>query len=232
MASLYSDDEIKLIGQWLRDGLSASGIAGRLSIRRGRVVSRHAIIGIVARNKVLAGIGFERKAGRPRSNMSAAAKTARPRGSARIPDQARRVALAPTFQSQAKASEDNGRTSGAAAPVMGEASRAHGPDRAGGTTPPISRDGVERHAPVSFLDAIERHLCLFFADEPMAPAGPDMPVCGAPRQTFSRKPYCEACLRREAPAEGRKVDRPSGLLARPAGGPDRAAVGAAREAIR
>lgn len=34
----------------------------------------------------------------------------------------------------------------------------------------------------------------------------------------------------KGPAEGRKVDRPSGVVARPAGGPDRAAVGAAREA--
>lgn len=259
----YTDHEIALIGRWLREGLSATGIAGRLSVARGREVSRNAIIGIVLRNKVLNGIGFARG---PRARKAGI----------RVPaPNVRRTALARASQSRAKASEDNGRISATScAPVTGEASRAHGPDRAGGTTPPISRDGVERHAPisperataqrenvpsqhefrpgstspgneqecdtlgvttgetVSFLDAMNRGLCLFFADEPMDPAGPDMPVCGAPRQIWSRKPYCEACLRREAPAEGRKPDRASAAVGRPAGGPASLANGAVREAVR
>jgi N6-adenosine-specific RNA methylase IME4 len=52
---------------------------------------------------------------------------------------------------EAKASKDNGVTGPAievpADSMTGEVSRAHGPDHAGGTPPPIRRDGVERHAP-------------------------------------------------------------------------------------
>lgn len=59
-------------------------------------------------------------------------------------------------RSRAKASEDNGRTTGGAGPVAGEASRAHGPDHAGGTPPPIRRDGVERHAPILPETATEK----------------------------------------------------------------------------
>lgn len=35
--------------------------------------------------------------------------------------------------------------------------------------------------PISFLQAIDEERCLWFAGEPFGPNGPDMPVCGAPR---------------------------------------------------
>lgn len=71
----YTDQEISAIGQWLRDGLSASKVAEKLSIARRREVSRNAIIGIVKRNKALREIGFTRKAGeqRPGDNPRRAA---------------------------------------------------------------------------------------------------------------------------------------------------------------
>lgn len=195
--SSYTTADIDRIAVLLREGYSASQIATCLPER-----SRNSIIGIVHRNKVLKAIGFA-NASASRA-ASAAAQPGAPAGRRKSADgrSAYKAPWKPHRQDpRAKASEDNGRTSAAkGAPMAGEASRAHGPDRAGGTTPPISRDSVERHAPISFLDAVNGGLCLFFADDPMAPAGPAMPVCGAERQTWSRKPYCAGCLDRERAA--------------------------------
>ncbi|QPC91880.1 GcrA cell cycle regulator [Mesorhizobium sp. INR15] len=54
----YIDSELQAIASWLKDGLSASGIAAEFSALRGSPVSRNAIIGIVHRNAMLAAIGF------------------------------------------------------------------------------------------------------------------------------------------------------------------------------
>lgn len=210
MNAAYTKAEIDRIATMLRDGLSASQISSIMTDR-----SRNSIIGIVHRNKVLKAIGFANAS----ASRAASAAAQHPGSSQRSRPVLERTAPAGRRKSadgrsaykapwkphrqnpRAKASEDNGRTSAAeGAPMAGEASRAHGPDRAGGTTPSISRDSVERHAPIPFLDAVNGGLCLFFADDPMAPAGPDMPVCGAARQTWSRKPYCAGCLDRERAA--------------------------------
>lgn len=71
--SSYTDTELHEIAIWLKDGLSASKIATRLSALRGSPVSRNAIIGIVDRNPALKTIGFAnpkggRSGGRPRKN--------------------------------------------------------------------------------------------------------------------------------------------------------------------
>ena len=50
MAAAYTDKEIDEIAAWLKEGLSASRIAGCFSALRGSPVSRNAIIGIVHRN--------------------------------------------------------------------------------------------------------------------------------------------------------------------------------------
>nr|WP_295465249.1 GcrA family cell cycle regulator [Mesorhizobium sp.] len=156
----YSEQEIALIGRWLREGLSASGIAGRLSVARNRPVSRNAIIGIVQRNKVLAAIGFERKANRSvATSRGRVPRPSKPKIEARSAPQASPAALPVTV----------------AAPA-----------------------GPSPTSPMTFLAAITASRCLFFADAPMDPAGPDMPVCGCERQTHTRKPYCEYHLRREA----------------------------------
>ncbi|WP_245433096.1 hypothetical protein [Mesorhizobium sp. WSM3866] len=58
MAAAYTEKEIDEIAAWLKEGLSASRIAGRFSALRGSPVSRNAIIGIVHRNAGLRAIGF------------------------------------------------------------------------------------------------------------------------------------------------------------------------------
>lgn len=73
MAAAYTEKEIEEIAAWLREGLSASRIAGRFSALRGGPVSRNAIIGIVHRNAGLSAIGFAnpkggRAGGRPRKH--------------------------------------------------------------------------------------------------------------------------------------------------------------------
>ncbi|WP_027165822.1 GcrA cell cycle regulator [Mesorhizobium sp. WSM3224] len=73
MAAAYTEKEIDEIAAWLKEGLSASRIAGRFSALRGSLVSRNAIIGIVHRNAGLRAIGFAnpkggRAGGRPRKH--------------------------------------------------------------------------------------------------------------------------------------------------------------------
>lgn len=46
MAAAYTEKEIDEIAAWLKEGLSASRIAGRFSALRGAPVSRNAIIGM------------------------------------------------------------------------------------------------------------------------------------------------------------------------------------------
>lgn len=65
MVSAYSTQEIEAIAGWLREHLSATEIANKLAVERRCPVSRNAIIGIVHRNKRLAGIGFSGSSGRP-----------------------------------------------------------------------------------------------------------------------------------------------------------------------
>ncbi|MER9411631.1 GcrA cell cycle regulator [Mesorhizobium sp. M0589] len=72
----YTETELQEIAVWLRDGLSATGIAVRFTALRGSPVSRNAIIGIVHRNSALKTIGFAnprggRSGGRPRKNATA-----------------------------------------------------------------------------------------------------------------------------------------------------------------
>ena len=85
MPAAYTEKEIDEIAAWLKEGLSASRIAGRVSALRGSPVSRNAIIGIVHRNAGLSAIGFAnpkggRAGGRPRKN----ARTLPQRGRGRI----------------------------------------------------------------------------------------------------------------------------------------------------
>ncbi|WP_217578142.1 GcrA cell cycle regulator [Mesorhizobium sp. GbtcB19] len=73
MAAAYTEKEIDEIAALLKEGLSASRIAGRFSALRGAPVSRNAIIGIVHRNAGLRAIGFAnpkggRAGGRPRKH--------------------------------------------------------------------------------------------------------------------------------------------------------------------
>ncbi|TPI55859.1 GcrA cell cycle regulator [Mesorhizobium sp. B3-1-7] len=86
MAAAYTQKEIDEIATWLKEGLSASRIAGRFSALRGAPVSRNAIIGIVHRNAGLSAIGFAnpkggRAGGRPRKH---AARPDRPGRRARV----------------------------------------------------------------------------------------------------------------------------------------------------
>ncbi|MFK0691763.1 GcrA cell cycle regulator [Mesorhizobium sp. IMUNJ 23033] len=94
MAAAYTDTELNAIALWLKDGLSATGIALRFSALRGSPVSRNAIIGIVHRNTGLRAIGFAnpkggRASGRPRRNAAKPAAGGRAAGQARPSGQAR-----------------------------------------------------------------------------------------------------------------------------------------------
>lgn len=170
--SSYSDAEIAAIGGWLREGFSASQIAGAFAWRFRRHVSRSAIIGLVTRNKALAAIGF---AGRPRGGDKAGWQ--------------------PSTLRRGRVGTDAARsrpTEGAADAAL----KSPPPSRpAGATPPPAARvaDGRQDDsrlptadsrlpsAPISFLEAMFADRCLFFAGDRMAPAGPDMAVCGAAR---------------------------------------------------
>lgn len=67
--------------------------------------------------------------------------------------------------------------------------------------PPISTDHALALIPMSFLEAIDRDRCLYFADDAMAPAGPDMPVCGAGRaHAPPQTRYCRRHLRSQVAA--------------------------------
>ena len=82
MPAAYTQKEIDEIAAWLKEGLSASRIAGRFSALRGTEVSRNAIIGIVHRNAGLSAIGFAnpkggRAGGRPRKDARIAPRRKR-----------------------------------------------------------------------------------------------------------------------------------------------------------
>lgn len=55
------------------------------------------------------------------------------------------------------------------------------PQSAAPVLPPIPAGRAICVPPMSFLEAVERGRCLFFACDPFDPDGPDMPVCGAER---------------------------------------------------
>ncbi|OHV69351.1 hypothetical protein LCM4577_22410 [Mesorhizobium sp. LCM 4577] len=79
MAAAYTEKEIDEIAALLKEGLSASRIAGRFSALRGAPVSRNAIIGIVHRNAGLSAIGFANpKGGRAGGRPTKAARPNRP----------------------------------------------------------------------------------------------------------------------------------------------------------
>ncbi len=82
MAAAYTEKEIDEIAALLKEGLSASRIAGYFSALRGSPVSRNAIIGIVHRNAGLSAIGFAnpkggRAGGRPRKHAARPDRTGR-----------------------------------------------------------------------------------------------------------------------------------------------------------
>ncbi|MFA6155587.1 GcrA family cell cycle regulator [Mesorhizobium sp.] len=72
----YTDVELQEIARWLKEGLSASRIAAKVSALRGGPVSRNAIIGIVHRNAMLGAIGFANGRAVPAVAMRAASERA------------------------------------------------------------------------------------------------------------------------------------------------------------
>ena len=66
---------------------------------------------------------------------------------------------------------------------------------------PIAADHALVLPPTTFLDAINRDRCLYFAGDPMSPAAPDMPVCGAERaHNLRHTRYCRRHLAAQAQA--------------------------------
>lgn len=71
----YTTSEIDSIAGWLKEGLTASQIATRLTAARGTPVTRNAIIGVVHRRAALKAIGFAnskggRSGGRPKKDTA------------------------------------------------------------------------------------------------------------------------------------------------------------------
>lgn len=70
--------------------------------------------------------------------------------------------------------------------------------------------------PMPFLQAIDEERCLWFAGEPFGPNGPDMPVCGAPRDRAASvtNRYCP-CHRQMQAGPGTRGERAApGTLAK------------------
>lgn len=177
----YDAEEMEAVAGWLREGLSASQISDRFTIRFDRYKSRNAIIGLVHRTKALADIGFERQAVGQKGPRKPRAE--RP---------ARKV------RGKFAWGSDFGKAANAAAPVdrlFADVAAAAQPARQEIAVPPIG-----------FLDAIMQDRCLFFAGDPHSPPGPGMPVCGAERAAGEAETrYCRKhmvrSIGRGSPAE-------------------------------
>lgn len=179
----WTTAELKVLKLRANEGLSASQIAAYLPGK-----SRNAVIGMLRRGKGRYG---DLK-GQPKNHaIGRATPTATPAPVVLKPKPERDFTghRAAQKNSVAKASEDNGRTSARGAPMAGEASRLDAgrtasatseiKDATAGETAPVSN--LPAALPITFLDAVVRHRCLYFAGDWYGADGPDMPVCGAER---------------------------------------------------
>ncbi len=67
--------------------------------------------------------------------------------------------------------------------------------------PALSSSTAVARVPMPFLEAVERGRCLYFAGDPYAPSGPDMPVCGDRRADVAATRYCAIHLVRRRAQE-------------------------------
>lgn len=181
--SPYTEAEIAAIGGWLADGLSATQIAAAFGARFRRHVSRNAIIGIVSRNRRLSAIGF---AGKPRGGRKAGWQPSTPRRGESGRAAAKTARPSATREAGGGgAGRDGGAGAASKDPLSASPRPAPLPTMGGGAD---GRQVLLRPAPlppaspaITFLEAMFSDRCLFFVDRWDAPAGPDMPVCGAAR---------------------------------------------------
>lgn len=157
------DAQLKVLAD---EGLSASQIAARL----GR--SRSSVIGRVFRLKgevVLRGQSFRDRPKQQASSERAARPPRRVRPHSSPPGAPRPVTA---------------RTAGKppVAPPAGAASSPAAPALPSALSPVLR--------PMPFLEAVEKNRCLWFACDPFAPGGPDMPVCGHERAALPNVRYC------------------------------------------
>ena len=169
----WHDDEIDAVKAMLRDGLTASQIADRISRQFDRLVSRNAVISIVARRRELAEIGFARQPTRARVKREEGFRAPAQARPARTSPQRPAVVFSPAFQPGRPKPPDLFKPGRAADIIV---------------------------VPMSFLRALDEKRCLFFAADAMTIDGPDMPVCGCARHSPSAKPYCAAHLACEVAA--------------------------------
>lgn len=203
--TFWTEDRIAMLRKLAGEGLSAAQIADRLG-----GISRNAVVGKAHREKIaLGGLPFN-----PRATVRQAHHEVRRPNSVQIRIAAR--AGAPGLSSPRLRGEDRSarRDAGEATADLGEGvsslALSPSPSAADGSAAPhrallsSPRKRGEEEAlthglfeappadPVPFLEAVDAGGCLFFAGDPMAPDGPDMPVCGAPRDPDAARDnrYC------------------------------------------
>lgn len=78
----------------------------------------------------------------------------------------------------------------AAAPAASRARRQAGAAMPPAAPAPLPKTRAPISPPMPFLEAVTRGRCLYFACDPFAPDGPDMPVCGGERSQKPDSRYC------------------------------------------
>ncbi|TGQ95387.1 hypothetical protein EN851_07650 [Mesorhizobium sp. M8A.F.Ca.ET.208.01.1.1] len=191
----YTETEIDSIAGWLRGGLSASQIAGRLSVWRGSTVTRNAIVGIVHRNARLRAIGFARYGHGGGGNFGGARQAARaqhpsPRSpSASASPQRGNLSSPPRGEEDVRRrpssppGTDKARRACEPLAALGEGPSAVVPLRIVDEIPPSAYDRAARHLP---LEALGHAQCRWPVND--APQGGQHLFCAAP--TADERSYC------------------------------------------
>lgn len=194
--STYAPEQIDAIAGWLREGLSASQIADAFGQRFRDWISRNAVIGLVRRNKTLREIGFANKRSCapqrrawPNDGVSpdevefAAACRSIGMGEADVAQrlERRRDAVEAPVAKPVKRPKRKTARKISGRNMQGKKRCEIAARRQAGERVAARRLTRPVTAAATFLHAATEGLCLHYVGDPMSAGGPDMPVCGAPR---------------------------------------------------